>query len=598
MPAPPPKPSGKDTPQDLAEVERALSVLQGRHPEHERIRREDLERRAERQAAIEAASSVEARRIRSRRALVVGGVIAIGAVAVTGALVFRSEVQRRSRIDQAGDPYRAMGFVVLETTSRGAPSKLEASAPAGCLLATSSTGANVRLAHPGGVVEGPVPVLACLCEGGHVTVTGDVKPGDGLALLRADASSLGGSRAFAFLPFKPGTTGQTDQACAEASLDAWLEAKRWTQESPKGSARLLAPVSAASSERWMSADPKRAALRSAGLELVSVVAPGAPFSVVDVPPASCVLLVAEEASDALSLRLKGGAVAVGAATGSAGWCTSAGALILAQRDGDGELVVLQGPAARVGGLAGLSEAAREAGTPLGAEAVPPADRGWSAKQLLLSSGIPEAIITVGDAPELGVDPEARIVALSMERPNALTPDTPPDVFSYCDPPLAEALATVCVFSGPQRWRVDGANVDAGVARAKLPFWLFGMQGASEPAALKVETALVTLARRLRRRGFVPTTIEAVTEVDKGAEVLGRSGEDAMVVVGLAETAPWAFPYTDGPSWTIDGEPRVIPIKPLERVTVTVSTATPAAARALPPMAARRTVVFRRQLQGR
>ena len=162
----PPKPNDKDTPEDLAEVERALSVLKGRHPEHERVLREDEAKRAKRQAEIEAVSRVETRRIRSRRALMAGGVLAVGAIAVAGALVFRSEVTRRSRIDQAGDPYRAMGFVVLETTSRGEPSKLEASAPAGCLLATSSTGANVRLTHAGGAVEGPVPVLTCLCEGG------------------------------------------------------------------------------------------------------------------------------------------------------------------------------------------------------------------------------------------------------------------------------------------------------------------------------------------------------------------------------------------------------------------------------------------------
>ena len=421
-----------------------------------------------------------------------------------------------------------------------------------------------------------------------------MKPGEGLALLRTDASTVGGSRAFAFLPFKPGTTGQTDVACAEASLDAWLDAKRWTQESPEGAARPRAPVDAAASEQWLSADPKRAGLRTAGFKLTAMVARGAPFSVVEIPAETCVLLAVERETDKPSLRLKGGALAVGPVAGHAGWCTSAGALVLAQREGEGELAVLTVPAARVGGLSGLREAAEDAGMPLQAATVPARDRGWSAKQLLLASAIPETLITVSNAPDLGVDAEARIIALSMEKPNALVPDTPADVFSFCDPPLTTALATVCVFSGPQKWRVDGANVDGGVARAKLPFWLFGLQGVSEPAALKVETTLVTLARRLRREGFEPTTIDAVTELDKGAEVLGRAGEDAMVVVGLAQAAPWAFPYTDGPAWTIEGEPRVIPIKPLERVTV--STTTPAAARTLPPKAGRRTVVFRRQIQ--
>src|SRR5690606_25106116 len=130
-----------------------------------------------------------------------------------------------------------------------------------------------------------------------------------------------------------------------------------------------------------------------------------------------------------------------------------------------------------------------------------------------------------------------------------------------------------------------------VARAALPFWLFALEGVSEPAALKLETQLVSLARRLRRDGFEATTIEAVTELDHGAEILGRAGEDAFVAIGLAPHAPWVFPYSDGPAWTIDGEPRVVPIRPLERVTVRATT------RKLPPKATRRTVVFRRHAGG-
>ncbi|MCW5836864.1 MAG: hypothetical protein KIS78_31000, partial [Labilithrix sp.] len=309
MAAPPPKPKSKQTPEDLAEVERALSVLQGRHPEHERVRREDEENRARRSAELEAVSTLETRRIRSRRALMAGGIAAVGIVAVTGAVVLRGELARLGRIEEAADPFRAMGFVVVDTSSRGAPSKVEANVPAGCVLATSSTGADVRLAHAGGAVEGPVPVLTCLCEGGRVTVTGDVPAGEGLALLRMDASAFGGSRAFAFLPFKPGATGRSDQACAEGSLDAWLDSKRWLQESPAGAARPTAQVAPAESERWLAADPRRAALRLAGFELRASVRPAAPFAVVDVPAESCVLLVVERPEDRPSLRLKGGALA-------------------------------------------------------------------------------------------------------------------------------------------------------------------------------------------------------------------------------------------------------------------------------------------------
>jgi hypothetical protein len=588
----PPKPKVQ-MPEDLAEVERALSVLQGRHPEHERIRREDQENRSRRQTEIDAAAKVETRRVRSRRAVIGAGAVAIGAVAVVGALVFRSELARRGRIEQAGDPYRALGFTLVETTSRGEPAKLEADVPSGCVLAASAAGptAKIKLAHAGGVVEGKGPVLTCLCEGGRVTVTTDATGGEGLVLLRNDAAAFGGSRAFAFLPFKVGATGKSDQACAEGSLDAWLDAKRWTQESPEGSARPLAPVDGAASERWFGGDGKRRALKDAGFGMTAFVKAEAPFAVVELPAQSCVLLAAAGAGDRTSLRLKGGALAIGPAAGNALWCSSTEALVLAQREGTGELAVLTAPAARVGGLEGAREIARSAGLDLAVATVPPTDRGWSAKHVLVASAIPESLITIGNTPDIGEgDRETRIVALSVDRPGALVADTQADVFSFCEPQLAKATASLCVFSGPQKWHIEGAEAAAGIARAKLPFWLFGLQGVSEPAGLKVETDLVRLARRLQRSGFEPTTIEAVTEIDKGAEVLGRANEDAMVALTLVPTAPWVIPYTDGPAWTIDGEPRIVPIKPLERVTVTAATKKTA----LPPKATRHTVVFRRQ----
>lgn len=593
MAAPPSKPrnSSPQLPEDLAEVERALSVLQGRTPEFERIKREDNERTAQRKAEIDDASKKETRRIRSRRALIGGGIAVVGTLLVVAALGFRSELARRGRIEQAADPYRALGFTLLETTSRDEPSKLEATAPAGCVIAASTTGpaTKLRLAWPGGTVEGPGPILTCLCEGGRVTVSGDMKPGEGLVLLRTEASALGGSRAFAFLPFRPGTTARSDQACAEGSLDAWLDAKRWTQESPQGAARPLAPVDAAGSEKWLGARPERAVLKAAGLQVTTLVKKESPFAVVEIPAETCVVLAVERPTDRPSLRLKGGTLAIGAAPGSAVWCTSTEVFALAQREGEGELAVLTGPASRVGGLEGARQAAQSAGLTIGAEMVAPTDRGWSAKQQLLASAIPETLITVANTPDLDVDKEARIVAVSVEKAGSLLAETPADVYSFCEPQLEKATASLCVFSGTQKWRLQGAESVGGLARAKMPFWLFGLEGVSEPAGLKLEVQLVNLARKLRRDGFEPTTIEALTEVDKGVEVLGRANEDAIVAVGLSQVEPWVFPYTDSATWSLDDEPRIVPIKPLERVTLTSASKKP-----LPPKASRRTVVFRRQ----
>ena len=105
---------------------------------------------------------------------------------------------------------------------------------------------------------------------------------------------------------------------------------------------------------------------------------------------------------------------------------------------------------------------------------------------------------------------------------------------------------------------------------------------------------ITLARALQREGFEPTTIEAMTELEKGAEVLGRANEDAIVAVTLAPVEPWAIPLAEAPevSWSLDasGPPHVVPLRPLDRVTLV-----PPAKTKLPPKDKRRTVVFRRHL---
>lgn len=71
-------------------------------------------------------------------------------------------------------------------------------------------------------------------------------------------------------------------------------------------------------------------------------------------------------------------------------------------------------------------------------------------------------------------------------------------------------------------------------------------------------------------------------------MLGRTGEDAIVAVGVAPVEPFVYPLSDGPPWTLDDAPHIVPVKPLEKVTLH------AMVKVLPPKAARRTVIFRRQ----
>ena len=294
-------------------------------------------------------------------------------------------------------------------------------------------------------------------------------------------------------------------------------------------------------------------------------------------------------SDRLSVRMKGGGILVPETAGILSRCSPVDATVVIAREGKGEIAVMVAPAAGLGGMTGLQELGRDASIPLAPTVLAPTDRAWDAKQILLASQIPETSITTASAPEIPVDLEARVAALSFETPNALTPETQADIYSYCNPPLdGKGRAATCVFSGPQKWRTEaGAEAMGGIARSKLPFWLFAMQTASDPVALQGITQLFRLARRLTRDGFTPTTLEALTELPTGIEVLGRTGEDAIVAVGVIPIEPYVYTLSDGPAWTLDGAPRIVAVKPLEKVQLTSTLKT------LPPKPSRHTVVFRR-----
>ena len=131
----PPKPKGQ--PDDLHEVERALSVLQGRHPEHERARREDEEarktpRRRPRRGGARRELAARVRRLRL-------AAIAVPVVALVGfvALLADREMGRRARADQALEPFRPFGFTTVETSSPSATGSLEATAEPGLLRSPS-----------------------------------------------------------------------------------------------------------------------------------------------------------------------------------------------------------------------------------------------------------------------------------------------------------------------------------------------------------------------------------------------------------------------------------------------------------------------------
>lgn len=580
---PPPKPKGQD---DLAEVERALSVLQGRDPEFERARRQDDEARAKRRAQLDGAAADEASKLRRRRIVVGVAAVVLAGVAVFAGSVFRTELERRGRIEKASDSYRAMGFTIIETSGRSSPGVLEGTPDKGCLLAVSTGDAPIKVARASGdAFVGKGPVAFCTCATEKMTISSQVDKDGGLALLRIESPAIGGSKAFAFLPFKPGTTAAGDEACAEQTLDSWIDGKRY-------------PAAPPLEEKWLKHDPKRAAaLQDAGFKTIGGVSPDRPFGVVDLPKESCVIAVGKP-GDALTLRLKGGATPIAKADSAFAWCAIAEQTAVVERVQHataGEVTVLAAPAARIGGTVGLEEILEAARLKISekAIAVPPTDHAWNAKQLLVASAVPESVVTMAAAPDIPVDNEARLASVSFGSPKALAAVAADEVFSFCEPLLTDtSLDSMCVFSGQHAWKISNSEAVGGIARAKLPFWLFGLQGATEPAAMKVAADLVTFTRRMRRLGFEPTAMEAMTETPNGVDVLGRANEDAIIALGLAPEPPWVFPYADDPkaAWNLTtGEPRVVAVKVLEKVKLVTTTKGK-----LPSKETRRSIVYRRQ----
>src|SRR5207244_2824359 len=80
----------------------------------------------------------------------------------------------------------------------------------------------------------------------------------------------------------------------------------------------------------------------------------------------------------------------------------------------------------------------------------------------------------------------------------------------------------------------------------------------DPVALKAGITLTSLARRLKHEGFEPTTIEALTELANGVDVLGRTGEDAIVAVGVMAAPPYVVPYAENSAaWSLESEPPLL-----------------------------------------
>jgi hypothetical protein len=565
----PPRGAKRD---DLAEVERALSVLGGHHPDHERAQRE-VQEALSRKREMDAVAAHAHGEVRSKRAAVVA-VIAVASLIVVGVGAWRylhgAAVERALEGPTARFAARGFGPVA------SGEAQLDEQVEPGCFVAVTPEEGDGKLEieHGGETLSAERSIGWCACTPEHVAVRSTTP----LRLLRADGRAVGNVAGLGAVDPRPRVVSTRAEDCAAEQLDAWLAEK----------GPVPAPVDVAAFEANAALTP----LRTSGFAPIAALPAGRAFSVVDGGAASCFLAFGRAFQGTLSLRLRGGARPVTAATGAMGWCSEQPRLVTLWREGDdgnADIVIAAAPAARVAGMLGLRERAARAGLPALTAWIAPEELAWDAVEVLHGTAIADATAVLsGSDAESRPAGDARVAALSLAPGGSFAPDRRGEIAFACAPKIdSRTLETVCAQGAAQQWRQTGALGAIGVAQAPYPFWLSVFAPVKDPELPKALISLLTLARRLRGDGFEPTTLAGVLEEPSGVSVVGRGGDDAIVAVGLGPRAPYVWPYSDGSDWRVDGEPRVVALAPGERVVLSSS---------VPPSVAkdeRRTVVFRR-----
>jgi hypothetical protein len=543
VPDDPPK-----APEPLAEVERALSILHGRHPDAVRAERETHVALTAKKAAAE--EQAKRAGVEEKRRWIKRGVM--GVLVTVAATVAWTQYSRRATRAKAVEaalapllaPYLQRGFTRV-APSRFADDRIELDvADPTCFVALASRSPGdgaMTVERPSGALDGADSIAWCSCGAERATARLDDAKSGGIAVLRAGAPELGGDHGLFFLEPRPKVIAAPDE-CSHESLDAWID---------KG-----APVRA---DDGALDEETRGALARAGFAAAGSAIPSLPFAVVRGAEDTCAVALSTSPDDLLSLRLPGGERAIAEMKGPLGFCLSRATNLTVWRKGAGEVVIERGAAGRIGGTHGLHELLPRLGLPEVDPWVPETDLAWDATATLRASGIAPPEITVStDGHAVS---QARLLALSIAGA-MVRPDTSGNAGYACEPPLAaKSQSAVCVQSTALAWHVVGSVGKAGIAEATLPFWMRAFSGATDPAALAAQLSLVKLGRRLAADGFEATTLDGVTEIDGGAVVTGRAGDDAIVAIQLTREAPWASPCSTGDPWTLGSDPGLVSLAP-------------------------------------
>ncbi|HEY1954747.1 MAG TPA: hypothetical protein VGH28_04030 [Polyangiaceae bacterium] len=543
---------------ELEEVERALSVLGGRHPDAVRAQREAAEAAAKRRREHEVIAAAERKRAMRRRALVAIAIVAVGAAAFAGYRAHQKRTAIAAEVEPLVARYVARGFEALPRSSWAPENRVEVTTvPGDCYAFVAARGASMRIERPIGSAGAKGEALVCTCATENVVVTTDAAP---VRALHVAGASFGGSRALAyhFADSAP-TVVAGDDACAEDSLAAYARDARYPKQEPDGA--------------WLAA---HASLASSSFTTLASAPPRLPYLFVPAAASTCFLV---DGGDLSLWTLDGGVQKPLVHQKTIAWCVAKPATFIVERgSAAGTLSVVAASSPRIGGMIGLRELASRAG-------LSPAtwlrddEHGALAADVLRASVVPDP--TAVGSQTIAASKDVRVLAFSSAVDDTFS-STEADF--RCDPPLL-AHDAVCVQARPLTWHEPPGGVVCGAAYGPLPYWMSVLADVRDASVVDAELALVGFARRMSARGFSPTIIEGVTEHEDSVEILGRSGDDAVVAVGVWPTAPYVHPYGD-PPWALDGEPTVVRLAGGVRVTLRLRD------RAAVPLASRRTVVFR------
>jgi hypothetical protein len=551
---------------DLQEVERALSVLGGRHPETVRAERQAAEAAEKRRREHEAAAAANRRRAIRRQLVVVAVIGALGAGGVAAVRVATRRAAEDRRVAPLVARYVGLGFEALPRGAMAPENRAVVTTVAGdCYVLVAARGARMRIERPIGSQSAEGEALLCTCATEKITATTDGAP---VRALHVAGPALGGTRAvrYRFPKGAPKVLGG-DDACADDTLAAFARNGGYGQQAKDGA--------------WLAAHP---ALAESGFKTVASAPSRLPFAFVPAADASTCFVAAAGADDALTLWTLDGGVQkpLQQKRGPVAWCAAKAAPFVVERTGSGAAVVVSAPSQRIGGLIGLREALGRAGLSA-ATYVRDDERGAISADTLRASVVPDPTAVGAQTIEAAQAKDARVLVFST--PTAETFASTEADFR-CSPSL-ELHDALCVQARALTWHEPPPGVAAAAAYGPLPYWMTVLAESQDPRAIDAELAMIGFARRMSARGFTPGVIEGVTERKDSVEILGRSGDDAVVAVGLWPEAPFIHPYGGARPWTLDGEPHV------ERLAGGVRVSFPLRTRSTIPLDRRRTVVFRR-----